>query len=490
MIKSSREMSNKKNIVILGGGFAGLRIAYLLNKLGYSISLIEKDQKIGGMVQTYQHYYEGEPFYFDYGPHLFFDEYVDEYVDLLGTDLLSLSGRFCMYTNKAILSYPIRPIEIFTKMNPLTSILYIVDYIINKMNLKKLKDENASLKTYMTKRFGRKLYNDFYSPYIEKCTGLSSHQISILWGKERENVSGKSLLENIINRINYLFSSKAREELQKTNSPVAETIMGWYPRRGAGQLCDAMIGTLNHKSIYLNSKIEVINIKGRSIQDVIIDINGLKKKINGDYFISTLPLPELINLFLPGFENRSRTSSNIVYRNVRLVNLIINKDSVLDCLEMFSMDRQHVFKRIYEPKMMSDYMAPFGKSSLCLEVCCNKGDKIEQMSKTDLVSRCIEDLINMKVIESKDDVKDDFIIEMPHAYPIYNIGFERERQKYLDIVDGLENMLTCGRQGLFRYHAMTNEIMKMADKVVEFIEGSRDKRSVDDNNSKWGAYFY
>ena len=59
------EISNKKNIVILGGGFAGLRIAYLLNKLDYHVSIVEKNNKIGGMVQTYEYEYEKERFLFD-----------------------------------------------------------------------------------------------------------------------------------------------------------------------------------------------------------------------------------------------------------------------------------------------------------------------------------------------------------------------------------------------------------------------------------------
>lgn len=483
------EISNKKNIVILGGGFAGLRIAYLLNKFDYHVSIIEKNNKMGGMVQTYEYEYEREHFYFDFGPHLFFEDYVKEYRDLLGTDLLSLSNRFCMYTNKATLSYPIRPLEMFTKMNPVTSILYVMDYLINGTKLKLSNEENDSLKTFMTKRFGRKLYDDFYSPYIEKCTGLSSNQISVLWGKERENVSGMSLIENIINKINYLLSSRTREQLTRANSPSANSITGWYPRRGAGQLCDAMTVTLNPKSIYLNSKIELINIKGQSVQDIIMNINGFKKKISGDYYVSTLPLPELIKLFLPTFMNKSEVCPKIGYRSVRLVNLIIYKDRILDCLEIFSMNKRHIFKRIYEPKAMSSFMAPLGKSSLCLEVCYNKGDEIEKMSKTDLVARCIEDLISMKLLKSMDVVKDAFIVEMPNAYPIYNKGFEVERQKLLDIVNGLDNLLTCGRQGLFRYHAMTNEIMEMADRVTGFLEGNRDKRSVDDNNSQWGTFF-
>ena len=187
--------------------------------------------------------------------------------------------------------------------------------------------------------------------------------------------------------------------------------------------------------------------------------------------------------------NKSEVCKNIRYRGIRLVNLIINKDRVMDCLEIFSMNKQHIFKRIYEPKAMSSFMAPRDKSSLCLEVCYSRGDEIEKMTKAELVARCLEDLISMKVLKSMDVVKDSFIVDMPHAYPIYEKGFEIECQKLIDNISGLGNLLTFGRQGLFRYHAMTNEIMEMADRVADFLEGTRDKRSVNGNKSQWGSFF-
>ena len=48
---------------------------------------------------------------------------------------LVFQTAFRMYTNNAILSYPLRPLEMFTKMNPITSILYVMDYLINGAKL-------------------------------------------------------------------------------------------------------------------------------------------------------------------------------------------------------------------------------------------------------------------------------------------------------------------------------------------------------------------
>lgn len=482
-------MTKKKKVVILGGGFAGLRIAYLLNNIGYQISLIEKTKSLGGMVQTFKHEYKGERFLFDFGPHLFFEDYVHEYLNLLGDDLINLADRFCMYTKKTILSYPLRPIEFITKMNPIISILYILDSLISWTMPDLTGKTCLSLEGYMRKRFGKKLFNDFYSPYIEKCSGLLPNQISVLWAKERENVSGKSLLKNITNKIKAQLSNRIKKQLAKSNDPSAEIITSWYPRHGAGQLCDAMVNVLSPKDIYLNTKIESINIEGNTVQNVIVNVGGIQETILGDYYVSTLPLPLLITLFNPSDPKQIEATNNLHYAHVRLVNLIINKEKILDSLEMFSMNRQHIFKRVYEPKAMSRIMAPSGKTSLCLEVCCNTGDLISNMSNEKIVSKCIEDLIDIKLLDSFNDVLDSFIMEIPEAYPIYRKGFEIDRQILLDEISKFNNLLTCGRQGLFRYHAMTNEIMEMSDSVVRFLENGFDK-NLEMNTPNWGQSFY
>ena len=482
------ESSNQSRIVILGGGFAGLRIAYLLTRRGYRVSLIEKNDALGGMVQTYTYEHQGERYRFDYGPHLFFEDHLRAYRDLLGADLMSLSGRFCMYARRAMLSYPLRPSKMLIQLNPVQSVLYLLNYMVNAALRTNQKDRD-DLEAFMTGRFGRKLFLDFYSPYIEKCTGLAPNQISLLWAKERENVSGRSLKDNVINKIKASLSRKVRDRLARANSPSADCITAWYPRKGAGQLCDVMTATLDPAGLYLNSQIESIEIAGKCVRGVVCRGNNVSQKISGDYYVSTIPLPELVRWMPPDWKGRTEIGC-LRYRKMRLVNLIVFRDRILDCLEVFSMDRRHLFKRVYEPKAMSDTMARSGKSSLCVEVCCNEGDEIEAMPAKDLVARCIGDLLSMKLLPSVEVVRDAFIVDVPNAYPIYQIGFESERQKLTDLVGGMNNLITCGRQGLFRYHAMTNEVMEMAERVTDFLDGSRDKRVVTENDSQWGAYFH
>ncbi|MCH5586382.1 FAD-dependent oxidoreductase [Shimazuella sp. AN120528] len=60
--------SEKKEVVVVGGGIAGLTVASLLGREGYSVTVIEKGKKLGGRAQTK----EKGGFYFNQGAHSFY----------------------------------------------------------------------------------------------------------------------------------------------------------------------------------------------------------------------------------------------------------------------------------------------------------------------------------------------------------------------------------------------------------------------------------
>jgi protoporphyrinogen oxidase len=102
----------------------------------------------------------------------------------------------------------------------------------------------------------------------------------------------------------------------------------------------------------------------------------------------------------------------------------------------------------------------------------------------------VDALLEMRLLASRELVLESFVVDLPHAYPVYPVGFEQDQRALLEHVAGFANLLTSGRQGLFRYHAMTNEVMEMADSVVRFLAGDRDKRRADNRRSVWGQSFY
>lgn len=477
--------------LILGGGFNGLRLAFLLHRQGYSVEIVEREERLGGMVRTFTHVRDGREFHFDYGPHLFFDDYLPEYRELIGDDLLRIRDRFAMVTRGVTLSYPLRPVELITRMNPLRSAGYLLDFGLWRLRGPRAAGGQPNLKTVMTDRFGPKLFEDFYAPYIEKCCGLPSDRISPLWATERENVSGKNPVDNIAKKVQSWFSRSVRERLSRANHPSASEILAWYPRKGAGQLCDAMAATLPPAGVHLGATVRAVLTEGGRVQGVRIVQAGQERTLSADLCISTIPLQHLLHALAPApAPELLAAADRLKFRTVRLVNLIVGQDRVLDCLEIFSMTRSHPFKRVYEPKAMSAAMSPAGMSSLCMEVCCDEGDEYHRMPAAQLAGRCTDALLEMGLLASRELVAESFVVDLPYAYPVYPVGFEQDQRALLGHVSAFPNLLTSGRQGLFRYHAMTNEVMEMAESVVRFLAGDRDKRQADNRRSAWGQSFF
>ena len=45
-------MSNNKKVIVLGAGISGLTTAYLLHKDGYDVTVLEKNDNVGGSIET------------------------------------------------------------------------------------------------------------------------------------------------------------------------------------------------------------------------------------------------------------------------------------------------------------------------------------------------------------------------------------------------------------------------------------------------------
>lgn len=76
----------KKNIIVVGGGIAGMLSSLILAKnTNYSIHLIERTNKLGGLLKSFDYKEFGK---FDYGAHNILETGIDE-LDQLLVDLLA-----------------------------------------------------------------------------------------------------------------------------------------------------------------------------------------------------------------------------------------------------------------------------------------------------------------------------------------------------------------------------------------------------------------
>ena len=101
-----------KRIVILGGGISGLTTAYLLNKEGFDVTVLEKKNEVGGSMESV--FEKG--YMFDRGPNsgLETTPLVGQLVNELG-----LQDKFCYANKEGNKRYILRNNQLFPlPMNP------------------------------------------------------------------------------------------------------------------------------------------------------------------------------------------------------------------------------------------------------------------------------------------------------------------------------------------------------------------------------------
>lgn len=461
-------MSQNKKIIVLGAGVAGLSCAHKLVKEGYTPVVIEKNDSIGGICRTVSF----NDFKFDIGGHRFITDYSDvlklvkEVVPK--EELLSPDRKSVIRFRDAELGYPIQIKDIFSLDIKLKSKM-IFDYL--KECLLPVKRKEKNLAGWLIKRFGYTLYHTFFEEYSSKLWGRDAELISSDWASQR--ISGLNLSDVLLRILG------VRKKFLKTYVDKF-----YYPKDGIGVVSDyiakeikdaggQILCSLECKSIFLNkdNKISKVICMNKEGQEIVFETEDT-------LVFSSLPLPEMVNA-IEGVDmplDIVNAVSRFKFRALRTVNIMLDKARVSDNSWIYIQDKEYIFFRIQEPINWSPFMAPDGKTSLILEIACSQGDKVWKMSQDELIARTISDLEKLGY-EIKDSVIDAFVVDEPHAYPVYHLGYKKELSSMIDYVFKIKNFMTFGRQGVFRYNNMDHS-MKMGIIAASVLSEGNQKEAV------------
>ncbi len=162
-----------------------------------------------------------------------------------------------------------------------------------------------------------------------------------------------------------------------------------------------------------------------------------KPTIAGDYFISTMPIKNLV----AGLENvpdevRS-VADGLLYRDFLTVGLLLKKMKIRNNLPRKSLNENPLDNWIYiqEKKVKLGRLQIFNNWSpymvrdvntvwVGLEYFCSEGDKLWSMKDNDLIDFAANELASIDIIE-REDVLDGVVIRVPKAYPAYFGSYER-----------------------------------------------------------------
>lgn len=506
-----------KKAVIIGAGPAGITAGYelLKNRTGgpeeFEATILEETHEIGGISRTVRH--NGNRM--DIGGHRFFskDEDVTKWWDELmprqgapamddkklgrevkvtpgGPDpdetdrvMLTRNRVSRIYYRKKFFDYPVKMNwNTIHNMGFLTTMSAGFSYLASAVH----KKPEDSLENFYINRFGRKLYSMFFEGYTEKLWGRHPSAISADWGAQRvKGLSVVAILKDIF-----------RKMLPGGGGAKVETSLieeFQYPKFGPGQLWETAAEEFRRMGgvVKLGCRVVGVHTQGDQVTEVVYEEDGQRKTISGDYYISSMPLKDLVAGMNDVPQEIRRIADGLPYRDFVTVGLCVKKlnlknetklktlqNIVPDCW-IYVQDTGVKLGRIQIFNNWSPYMVarPEDTVWIGLEYFCAEGDRYWTMSEAEWVDFAVEELIKMGVLSSKEDVLDSHRERVKKAYPAY-FDTWYEIDKLTAYLDGFDNLYCVGRNGQHRYNNMDHSMVTSFEAVRNIVTGRKDKSNI------------
>jgi protoporphyrinogen oxidase len=434
-------MSRTRSVTIVGAGVAGLTIGYQLARRGYAVTILERNQVVGGLGRTF-HYGD---FHFDVGPHRFHTENprVAAFIrDILKEEAIEIPRKSGARMFGKYHDWPLRP-SILMAMPVKLMVRGSKDLVLKE----RLPGE--SFEADVVNKYGRTLYEIFFEPYTKKFLFHSPAELHRDWARAGVN---RAIIDQRASADN-LWSL-----LKTTLMPRPVETMFLYPPHGVGRFSDKLTEAIREMGgqVRLGQPVDAIEREGRRITAV----HAGGERIASDNMVWTAPLTTLNSLL--GIEN-----VDLEYLSTIFYNFEIGKPPRYD-YQWTYFGGDEIFSRVTSPEAFLPSTVPPGKSGLCIEVTCRQGDDRWQAPEK-LTDAIVNDMVRTELIASRADIERLHIEPVSFTYPIYKLNYLQELQKTLRELGTYSNLLLAGRCGRFWYNNMDHSIgqgLTMAEKVL------------------------
>ena len=374
-----------------------------------------------------------------------------------------------IYYLRKFFDYPIKlTANTITNLGPTRMAKIGYSYVMSRVSPIK---EEKSLEDFLINRFGRELYLTFFKSYTEKVWGTPCDQISAEWGAQR--IKGLSLTTALKHFVKKAFTTKPKDEASSdvaqkgTDTSLIERFL--YPKFGPGQLWEHVadkIVTMGGE-IHMGCKADSIEVNGKRVIAVeTINANGERQRFEGDFFLSTMPMRELVQSLrteIPA--NVREVSEGLQYRDFITVGILANK---LDVTEPGGGLIKDTWIYIQEPDVLLGRLQIFNNWSpymvsdstkvwIGLEYFCYDTDPLWSMPDDELKTFAAHELQKIGILRTA-EVLDAHVVRVPKTYPAY-FGTYNRFQELRQFTDSFENLFLVGRNGMHKYNNQDHSML-------------------------------
>jgi len=443
------------DVAIIGAGPAGLTAAYQLTKLGYSVTVIEKDPVyVGGISRTVEH----DGFRFDIGGHRFFSkskEVVDLWNEILPDDFIERPRMSRIYYAGKFYSYPLRAFEALFNLGIWRSTQCMASYARWKLFPHK---EPRSFEQWVVNQFGHKLYSIFFKTYTEKVWGMPCDEMSADWAAQR--IKGLSLGGAVIDGLKRSLGLNKRRNDGMAVKTLLETFR--YPRQGPGMMWDAArdhVVAGGNRVLMGTSLHQLSHDAGSDRWRVACRRGDEALVVNARHVISSAPMRELAGRIHP-LPQTLPSALDLSYRDFLTVALMIRSADLFPDNWIYIHDPRVQVGRVQNFRSWSPEMVP-DESMACvgLEYFCFEGDGLWASSDEDLVALATRELALLGLVDPA-DVAGGVVVRQEKAYPVYDDAYRANvAAMRTELEADYPTLHLVGRNGMHRYNNQDHAMM-------------------------------
>jgi protoporphyrinogen oxidase len=502
---------SRKVAVIAGAGPAGLTAALeLLRRSDITPLVIEADSQVGGISKTIN--YRGNRM--DLGGHRFFSKSdwvmrwwqeilpVAEDQQPSGALRIHYQGRSRDLTPERLA--PASSDAVMLVRRRLSRIFYrrrFFDYplTLNASTVKNLglveafkiglsyggaqfmwRSPEITLEDFLINRFGNRLYRTFFKAYTEKVWGVPCEQISSEWGAQR--IKGLSVAKALAHALTHPFRNSSDAAQKRTETSLIERFL--YPKFGPGQMWEEVARRVHALggAVHLRQRVVALQRLGDNVisVDVLDETVGAVRRVPCDYFLSTMPVKDLIAMLRPDDARIAQIAADLPYRSFMTAGLLLRtmrerptpSDNWVYIQEPdVQIGRLQIFNN-WSPALVADPATIW----LGLEYFCREGDELWSMDDGRFIDFAAAELERIGLIDRR-DVIDGTLVRVPKAYPAY-FGTYGEFNKVRAYLDQLSNLYPVGRNGMHRYNNQDHSMLAANSAVSSMINGGAGKREI------------
>ncbi|MDA7834665.1 NAD(P)/FAD-dependent oxidoreductase [Methylophilaceae bacterium] len=434
--------------MIIGGGYTGIIAAHELSKQGKKVTLIEKEEDLGGLARSFD---IGSGVYLERFYHHWFtsDKYILDTIKELGCseNIIWNETNTGMYFSN----------NFYKLSSPLDLLKFRALSFIDRIRLglltikaRYIKDwkklENYTAEEWLIKSAGRRVYQVVWEPLLKGKFGTYKDKVSAVWIWNKLKLRGGSR------------NKKGGESLA-------------YYKGGFAALTEKLEKTITTNGVEL--------VKMNSVKKIMHDNNSVEgveldsgEVIHGDKVISTVSLPILNKIFSKSnfisnkkVEAYREQISTIEYiGNVCLI-LVLNR-SLTNTYWTNVNDPDFPFVALIEHTNFEPPQTYKGKNIVYLSKYLPVADELYSLNKDELLEFSLPYIKRMFKDFKKEWLTEVFLWKEPYSQPIITKRYSEKIPEYKSPIDGL--YVSCMAQ-IYPEDRGTNYAVMQGKKVAKIV---------------------